>query len=172
MRAVITGYQQIDHPSLALELHNLGNMNRVSINAISPRPIGWCLYASVALPHCTVTLEAAPKSYLPNPIPLLHPPLCLNIPKLVPQRRRRRVPEPVQRHPGSLHVLRRELEVLLQLVDDGPAAGVDTEVLEGLLEVGDIRLPFVAKDFSANEGEEEKDLLRSRKNKRPNGCDV
>jgi hypothetical protein len=64
-------------------------------------------------------------------------------------------------------VLRRELEVLLQLVDDGPAAGVDTEVLEGLLEVGDIRPPFVAKHFSANEGEEEKDLLRSRKNKRP-----
>ncbi|XP_031116664.1 receptor-like protein EIX2 [Ipomoea triloba] len=39
-----------------------------------------------------------------------------------------RVSEAVQRHPGGLDVLRRKLQILLELVDHGAAAGVDAEV--------------------------------------------
>ncbi len=69
-------------------------------------------------------------------------------------------------------MLCRELQVLLQFINNSTATSMDTEVLKSLLEVRDIELPFGVEDFAANEGEKEKELLRSWKDKGSNGCDV
>lgn len=71
---------------VSLELDNFRDMNWVPMNAIRPWSIFWCFDGSVALPYCTVALESTSKSYLPNPVPFFHPPLCLNVAHLVPQR--------------------------------------------------------------------------------------
>lgn len=130
-------------------------MNRVPINAIEPRAIQWLLDSPVTLPNSAVALKPTPKRYLPNPVSLSHPPFGLDVSHLVPERGRRSVAEPVEGHPGGLDVLGGELEVLLELVNDGAAARVDAEVLERLLEVGDVWFPFFLEDFAAEEGEEE-----------------
>ncbi|XP_019178131.1 PREDICTED: formate dehydrogenase 2, mitochondrial-like [Ipomoea nil] len=55
--------------------------------------------------------------------------------------------EAVQRHPGGLHVLRRELQFLLEIVDDSATASVEAKVFEGLFEVGNVGFPFGIKVF-------------------------
>lgn len=65
-------------------------------------------------------------------------------------------------------MLRRQLQVLLQLIDHRPAPCVDAEMLKSLLEVGNVGLPLRVKDFPADECEEEEELLGGRQNKRSN----
>jgi len=131
-------------------------VNRVAINAITPRAIKGCLNGSIALPNSTVALEPTSERNLPNPITFLHSPLGLNVVQFVPKRGRRGVPEAVQGHSGSLNMLRRKLEVLLQLVDHSTPTGVDAEVLKGLFEVRDVRLPSGVEDFPSDKHEKEK----------------
>jgi len=78
----------------------------------------------------------------------------------------------VQRHPRRLYLLVRQLEAALQLVDDGAAARVDAEVLEGRAEVGDVRLQLAAEHLPRDEGEREQELLRGREDKGSHGGDV
>lgn len=139
-----------------LELNDLRNVNRVAMNAITPRPIKGCLNASVTLPNSTVALESASECNLPNPVSSLHSSLRFNVVQFVPQRGRRGVPKPVQGHSGSLNMLSRKLKILLQLVNHSTPTSVDAEVLKGLFEVRDVRLPSGVEDFPSDKREEEK----------------
>ncbi|PON95928.1 LOW QUALITY PROTEIN: hypothetical protein TorRG33x02_081760 [Trema orientale] len=134
-------------------------MDRVPVNAVGPRPIRGRFDGPITLPNSAVALKPTPERNLPNPVPFLHPPLGLDVAQLVPERGRR-VAEAVQRHPGGLAVLRRQLQVLLKFVDHGPPASVDAEVLERLLEVRDIRLPLGVEYLPPDERHQEEELLR------------
>jgi hypothetical protein len=78
----------------------------------------------------------------------------------------------VERHTGGLHVPLGEVEVLLELVEDGAAAGVDAEVVEGELEVGDVGLHVDAQQPARDEAGEEEDLLRQGQHERAERGDV
>ena len=69
---VITNFLYLLEQFSILELNDLRNIDRVTINAISPRPINRCLNASVALPHSTVAFKPTPERYLPHPITPTH----------------------------------------------------------------------------------------------------
>ncbi|PON78597.1 hypothetical protein PanWU01x14_018550 [Parasponia andersonii] len=135
-------------------------MDWVPVNAVGPRPIRGRFDGPITLPNSAVALKPTPERNLPNPVPFLHPPLGLDVAQLVPERGRRRVAEAVQRHPGGLAVLRRQLQVLLQLIDHGPPASVDAEVLERLLEVRDVRLPLGVEYLPPDQRHQEEELLR------------
>jgi hypothetical protein len=79
-----------------------------------------------------------PERDLPRAVSAPHPALGLRVSELVPERAAGGVAPPVQRHQGRLHVPGAELEVLLDGVQHGAAAGVDAEVVERHLEVGDV----------------------------------
>jgi len=120
---------------------------------------------SESFPHRTVTLKATPERNLPHSVPLSHPPLRLRVSQLVPNRTRRGVPEPVQRHPGSLHVQRQKLQILLQLINNGPSTGVNAEMVKRELEIRDVRLHLRVEKLFHDKCEKEKKLLAYRQNK-------
>ena len=83
------------------------------MDAILPWTIWRGLHIAKRLPHSTIALEATPEGNLPNPVALPHPPLCLSVSKLIPDGAGGRVAKPVQGHPGSLHMVWPELQILL-----------------------------------------------------------
>lgn len=138
--------------------------NRVSVNAVQPGTLIRLPHTAHRLPNQAVALEAGAEGDLPHPVTTPHPLLGLQIGQLVPDAAARRVPEPVERHPGGLHVPVAELEVPLELVQDGLACGMDAEVLEGELVVWDVgllgvQLRPVAEEVAPHEGGEEEELL-------------
>jgi len=66
----------------------------------------------------------------------------------------------------------REIEILLELVEHGAAAGVDAEVLARELEIRDVGLHFEIEAFARDEVDEEEQLLREREDERPERGDV
>ncbi|KAF4366511.1 hypothetical protein F8388_003749 [Cannabis sativa] len=109
-------------------------------------------------PNGTVTFETRPESDLPDPIAPGNPTLCLCVGQFVPERATGRVPKSVECHPRGFHVPLTELHVLLQLVQYGPPAGVNAEMLESQLEI--------------RYGHEEKKLFCQWQNKRTQSGDV
>uniref|UniRef100_A0A453ITF6 Uncharacterized protein n=1 Tax=Aegilops tauschii subsp. strangulata TaxID=200361 RepID=A0A453ITF6_AEGTS len=150
---------------------NVGNVHRVSVDGGRPRPVGVARGLD-ALPRRAVALEPGPEADHPHAVALAHAALGLDVAQLVPQRAARRVPELVQRHPRRLHLLVGQPEVLLQLVDDRAAAGVDAEVLERRAEVGDVRLHPPVDHLPRDEGEGELELLAGRQDERPHRGDI
>jgi len=142
------------------------------VDAVVPGPVGGRLDAAEALPHGAVALEPAAESDLPDAVAAAHPALGLDVGELVPEGAAGGVAEAVQRHAGRLHVARRQLQVLLQLVDDGAAARVDAEVLERQLEVRDVGLPGLVEELAPHQAEEEEQLLRHGEHQRADGGDV
>lgn len=65
-----------------------------------------------------------------------------------------------------------ELQILLKLVQHGSPSGVDAEVLESELEVGNVRLDLHLEDFAGHEGGEEEELLRHGEDEGAEGGDV
>ncbi|KAJ0975283.1 hypothetical protein J5N97_017248 [Dioscorea zingiberensis] len=111
------------------------------------------------LPEDIVALETAAEANHPDAVAAAHPPFGLDVVELVLEGAASGcVTEQVQGHARGLYVLRRELQVLLELIDDGAALGVDTEVLERLLEVRDVRSSLGIEELAP---EEEQELLRS-----------
>ncbi|CAL5043408.1 unnamed protein product [Urochloa decumbens] len=155
----------------SLVLEHVRNVHRVPVDGRCPGPlrVGRGLDA---LPRRAVALEPGPEPNHPHPVALPHPPLGLDVRQLVPERAAGRVPEPVQRHPGRLHLLVGKPQAALQLVDHRPAAGVDAEVLERRAEVGDVWPEPAAEHLSHDEGEREQQLLRRRQHQRADGRDV
>uniref|UniRef100_A0A453ITH9 Uncharacterized protein n=1 Tax=Aegilops tauschii subsp. strangulata TaxID=200361 RepID=A0A453ITH9_AEGTS len=154
-----------------LMAENVGNVHRVSVDGGRPRPVGVARGLD-ALPRRAVALEPGPEADHPHAVALAHAALGLDVAQLVPQRAARRVPELVQRHPRRLHLLVGQPEVLLQLVDDRAAAGVDAEVLERRAEVGDVRLHPPVDHLPRDEGEGELELLAGRQDERPHRGDI
>ena len=142
------------------------------MDAVGPGSVNRSLDSAIAAPHRAIAFEPASEADLPDAISPAHPPLRLYVIELVPERAARGVAKAVQRHAASFHVLRRELQALLQLVDHGTATGVDAEVLERLLEVRNIWSEPPVKYPPRYEREEEEQLFRSRKNERAQSRDI
>ncbi|KAL8151655.1 hypothetical protein V2J09_021463 [Rumex salicifolius] len=68
----------------------------------------------------------------------------------------------MERHPRRLHMLLRQLQVLLELLDNRPPASMDTEMLKCELEVRDVRLDLGIEQLLANEGDQKQQLLAHR----------
>jgi hypothetical protein len=154
------------------QLDDLRDVDGVAVDAVVPGPVGGCLDGAEALPDGAVALEPAAEADLPDAVTSVHAALGLDVGELVPERAAGRVAEPVQRHAGRLHVPRRQLQVLLQLVDHGAAAGVDAEVLERQLEVRDVGLPALVDELAPHQPEEEEQLLRHGQHQRADRRDV
>jgi len=92
--------------------------------------------------------------------------------QLVPQRAAGRVPETVKAHARRLHVLVRQAEAALDLVDHRSPAGVDAEVVERPAEVRPVRLHAAAGNLACNERQREQQLLREREDEGRDGGDV
>ncbi|ONK82110.1 uncharacterized protein A4U43_C01F36220 [Asparagus officinalis] len=150
----------------------INDFERVPIDAILPGPIRRRLHIPKSLPHGTVALEPAPERNLPHPIPLPHPPLCLNVGKFIPNRTGRGVAKSVEGHPRGLNVHGQQLQVLLELINHGPPTGMDTEVLESQLEVGNVGLDLGVEQLLGDKGGKEEELLADRKDKGAEGGDV
>lgn len=78
----------------------------------------------------------------------------------------------MESHARWFHVPFREVEILLQFVEDGAAAGVDAEVLARELKVGDVGFHLEFEAFARDEVGEEEELLRERQDERPERGDV
>ena len=109
---------------------------------------------------------------MPNAVSLLHPLLRFQISQLIPDAAAGGVAESAQRHAGRLDVGVAQPQVALQLVEDGLASGVDAEVLEGELVVGDVGLSRrllgagMAEEVAPEKGGEEEELLGEREDER------
>ncbi|KAG2589146.1 hypothetical protein PVAP13_5NG388181 [Panicum virgatum] len=154
-------------------LGDFWELHRVAVDAVGPRPVGVGCRLD-ALPRHAVAVEAGAEGDHPHPVALLHHPLGLDVRQLVQHRAAGRVPEPVQRHPGRLHVLVGEAEASLDLVDHPAAACVDAEVLERRPEVGTVEphLGAPAEELPLEEGERDEELLRGRQDEGAEGGDV
>ena len=78
-------------------------------------------------------------------------------------------------HARSLHVIGAEPEVPLKLVEDYFTGGVDAEVVEGELIVGDVRSRFgvgAAEEVAPNEGAKKEELFREGEDERAESGDV
>jgi hypothetical protein len=155
-----------------LVLEHVGDLHRVPVDGRGPRPVHVGRRFN-ALPRGAVALEPGPEPDHPDTVALPHASLGLDVRQLVPDRAAGRVAEPVQRHPGRLHLLVGQVQAALQLVDDGAPACVDAEVLERGAEVGDVRshLP-VAEHLARDEGEGEEQLLGGGQHERADRGDV
>jgi len=147
-------------------------LHRVAVNAVVPRAVGRRLDVPQRVPDGAVALEPAAEGDLPDAVAAADAALGLHVGQLVPDGAARRVAEPVQRHPGRLHVRRAQLQVLLELVDHGAPAGVDAEVLERQLEVRDVGLDLGVEQLLHHERREEEELLAHRQHERAQRRDV
>ncbi|KAK8457216.1 hypothetical protein SEVIR_3G144625v4 [Setaria viridis] len=147
-------------------------LHRVAINAVVPRAVGRRLDIPQGVPDGAVTLEAAAERDLPDAVAAADAALGLHVGELVPDGAARRIAEPVERHPGRLHVRRAQLQVLLELVDHGAPACVDAEVLERQLEVWDVGLDLGVEQLLGDEGREEEKLLAHGQDERAQRRDV
>ncbi|CAL4909597.1 unnamed protein product [Urochloa decumbens] len=147
-------------------------LHRVAVNAVLPRAVGRRLDVPQSVPDGAVALEAAAEGDLPDAVAAAHAALGLHVGELVPDGAARGVAEPVERHPGRLHVRRAQLQVLLELVDHGAPAGVDAEVLERQLEVRDVRLDLGVEQLLGDERGEEEELLADGQDERAQRRDV
>lgn len=73
---------------------------------------------------------------------------------------------------GGVHVLSAELELLLDLLNDGAATGVYADVVKSHAEVGNVGLHLHLEHLAAHKIEEKDELLRKRQNQRSQGGDV
>lgn len=108
-------------------------LRRVLVDAVLPR-------AGVGevpgnLPVAAVALEAGAEGDHEHPVPALEPPLRLHVGEHVPEAARGRVPPPVKRHPGWLHVVGGEPQALPHRLDHHRPARVEAEVVHAGLEV-------------------------------------
>jgi hypothetical protein len=124
------------------------------------------------LPDGAVALEPGAECDLPDPVALPDPALGLAVGELVPERAAGGVAEAAERHPGRLHVPGAELEAALELVQHAAAAGVDAEVVEGELEVGEVGADVGAEDAVEDDGGEEAELLGHGEDERAQRGDV
>uniref|UniRef100_A0A453RAC1 Uncharacterized protein n=1 Tax=Aegilops tauschii subsp. strangulata TaxID=200361 RepID=A0A453RAC1_AEGTS len=155
-----------------LMLEHLRDVDRVAADAVGPRALGVARGLD-ALPRSAVALEPGAEADHPHAVALPHAPLGLDVGQLVPQRAAGRVAEPVQRHARRLHVLVRQPQAVLQLVDHGATARVDAEVLERHAEVGQVRFDaLVVEHPPRDEGQREQQLLRRREHQGPDRRDV
>uniref|UniRef100_A0A8R7R280 Uncharacterized protein n=1 Tax=Triticum urartu TaxID=4572 RepID=A0A8R7R280_TRIUA len=153
-------------------LEHLRNVDRVAADAVGPRALRVARGLD-ALPRRAVALEPGAEADHPHAVAPAHAPLGLDVGQLVPQRAAGRVAEPVQRHARRLHVLVRQPQAVLQLVDHGAPARVDAEVLERHAEVGQVRLDaLVVEHPPRDEGQREEQLLRRGQDQRPDRRDV
>ena len=121
------------------------------MNTILPWIIRRGFHIPERFPDGAITLESASECDFPNPISFLDSSFGFGVCQFVPDRAGGRVSESVKSHSVSFDVVREKLEVLLELVDDSAAAGVDAEMVEGELEIGDVGFDF---------GVEELEMLR------------
>lgn len=142
------------------------------MDAIRPRTMPRRLHIAQGFPHRAIALKPAPERDLPNPIPLLHPPFRLRVPQLVPNRARRSIPKPMQSHPRGLHVLLRELQILLQFIDHRPPSRVYAEMLKRQLKIRYIRLHFRIQQLPPYKRREEKELLAYWQHQRAHRRDI
>lgn len=106
------------------------------MDAIVPRII-WALHRVVdGLEHKATDLETGPEGQHPHLVPLLDPPLGVEVGELVEHQAAGRVAEPVEAHPGRLRHLLRQPHDLGHPLDHCLPAGVDADVVEGGGEVG------------------------------------
>lgn len=96
------------------------------------------------LPQATVALKPSPKAYHKHSLPFLQPLLRLHVRQHVPNTARRRVPEPVQRHPRRLHVVLAQSEILPDRVNHRLPSGMETKMVHPTLEVDCRSLPCLA----------------------------
>ena len=66
----------------------------------------------------------------------------------------------------------REVQILLDLVQDGSAPGVDTEMVERELEIRDVGLHLHVEELAGDESGEEEDLLGQGQHQGPKSGDV
>lgn len=78
----------------------------------------------------------------------------------------------MHRHPRRLHGAWSKFEALLELVQHCVAAGVDAEVLDRQLEVGDVAPDLELEDVPQDHGGQEEELLRDGEDQRPQRGDV
>uniref|UniRef100_A0ACD5U053 Uncharacterized protein n=1 Tax=Avena sativa TaxID=4498 RepID=A0ACD5U053_AVESA len=147
-------------------------LHRVAVDAVVPWGVGGRLDVAQGMPDRAVALEAAAKGDLPDAVAAADAALGFHVGELVPDGAARRVAEPVQSHPGRLHVHRLQLQVLLQLVDHGAPAGVDAEVLERQLEVRNVRLHLGVEQLLGHQRGEEEQLLAEGEDERTQRGDV
>jgi hypothetical protein len=147
-------------------------LHRVAVNAVLPGAVGRRLDVAQGVPHGAVALEPAAEGDLPDAVAAADAALGLHVGELVPDGAAGGVAEAVERHPGRLHVGRAQLQVLLQLVDDGAPARVDAEVLERQLEVRDVGLRLGAEQLLGDERGEEEELLADGQHERAQRRDV
>ena len=149
------------------------NQDGVPVDAIEPGIGGRAdLIAAKRLPNGAVALDAGAESNLPHDVVLAHAVLCLHVRKLVPDGAGGCVAEPVERHPSGLHVVLRQLQILLDPVQDRLTARVNAEVLDHRLEVGGVGWVVHVQHLPRHEIGGEFQLLRDGQNFRCKGGDV
>lgn len=98
--------------------------------------------------------------------------LGFHVSKHVPDGARRRVAESVQGHPRGFHVLLRQMQILLDSVQDCFASWVDAEVVDCLLKVGDVGFLAFLQNLAGDEVGGEFQLLGERKDFGSQCCDI
>mmetsp|Transcript_12114 Transcript_12114/g.34311 ORF Transcript_12114/g.34311 Transcript_12114/m.34311 type:complete len:224 (+) Transcript_12114:1965-2636(+) len=122
-----------------------------------------------ALPHGRVALESAPKGNLPDAFAALDARFGLDIRQHVPDGAAGNVAVPLQSLPRGTDHVRRELELLLDRIDDAAPSRVNAKVVKSELEVGDVRLRADTQDLPGNQVGKEENLLAERQDQRPEG---
>mmetsp|Transcript_406 Transcript_406/g.1275 ORF Transcript_406/g.1275 Transcript_406/m.1275 type:complete len:501 (-) Transcript_406:163-1665(-) len=129
--------------------------------SVSSRRVPTRVHLPAARPHRRVALEARAKAELHHLVAAADVCVLLDVAQLVPDRGGGGVAPLAQHGPARQHVVRVELEVLLDAVEHRAAAGVDAKVVDGGLEGGEVPL-----GRAPQQGPHNAQLLREGKHER------
>ncbi|RRT43835.1 hypothetical protein BHE74_00031587 [Ensete ventricosum] len=151
---------------------------RIPVDAVEPGAPVRPPDSRCRLPHRAAALEPGPERDLPHPVATTHSAFGFQVRKLIPDAAARRVAEAVEGGKGGLHVAVFEPQIVLKRVQHRLARGVDAQVLEGELVVGDVRLGasgvggLLGEEVTIQKGGEEEELLGEREDEGGEGGDV
>lgn len=133
---------------------------RQLVDTIRPGTAGRRRKRPESSPNGAVALESGAKGDLPNTVASFNSSLSFRVRQFIPRGGTGCVAEPVQGHPGRLHVPFREVKILFDLVQHSSTSSVDAEMLKCESEVRDVRLDLLLEELAPDESCEEEKLLR------------